>query len=73
MVSCGFLHPPFFFFGYIIYIGIGCLGLTKGFALSMGNEFDVLGLSIFIEALIFMLILIIGAVYAWRKRALEWS
>ena len=36
-------------------------------------SFDVLGVSIFIEPLIFMLILIVGSVYAWRKGALEWS
>ncbi|KAL0539999.1 hypothetical protein IC582_024223 [Cucumis melo] len=35
--------------------------------------FDVLGASVFIEALIFVLILIVGLVYAWRKGALEWS
>ncbi|KAL4009928.1 hypothetical protein IC575_031015 [Cucumis melo] len=29
--------------------------------------------SVFIEALIFVLILIVGLVYAWRKGALEWS
>jgi NAD(P)H-quinone oxidoreductase subunit 3 len=36
-------------------------------------SFDILGISVFIEALIFVLILIVGSVYAWRKRALEWS
>nr|YP_010038123.1 NADH-plastoquinone oxidoreductase subunit 3 [Trithuria lanterna]QII42234.1 NADH-plastoquinone oxidoreductase subunit 3 [Trithuria lanterna] len=36
-------------------------------------SFDVLGVSVFIEALIFVLILIVGSVYAWRKGALEWS
>nr|YP_010046301.1 NADH dehydrogenase subunit 3 [Acanthus ilicifolius]QJW33653.1 NADH dehydrogenase subunit 3 [Acanthus ebracteatus]QPG86506.1 NADH dehydrogenase subunit 3 [Acanthus ilicifolius]QYB20536.1 NADH-plastoquinone oxidoreductase subunit 3 [Acanthus ilicifolius] len=36
-------------------------------------SFDVLGLSVFIEALIFVLILIVGLVYAWGKGALEWS
>nr|QXO09212.1 NADH-plastoquinone oxidoreductase subunit 3 [Epimedium platypetalum]QXO09290.1 NADH-plastoquinone oxidoreductase subunit 3 [Epimedium stellulatum]WGV42654.1 NADH dehydrogenase subunit C [Epimedium pubescens] len=36
-------------------------------------SFDVLGLSVFIEAFIFVLILIVGLVYAWRKGALEWS
>ena len=34
-------------------------------------SFDVV--SVFIEALIFGLILIVGLVYAWRKGALEWS
>ncbi|GFP95434.1 NAD(P)H-quinone oxidoreductase subunit 3 chloroplastic [Phtheirospermum japonicum] len=41
------------------------------FALAM--SFDVLGVSVFIEALILVLILIAGLVYAWRKGALEWS
>nr|ATO89161.1 NADH dehydrogenase subunit 3 [Faidherbia albida] len=36
-------------------------------------SFDVLGVSVFIEALIFVLILIVGLIYAWRKGALEWS
>lgn len=36
-------------------------------------SFDVLGVSAFIEAFIFVLILIGGLVYAWRKGALEWS
>ncbi|KAM0059058.1 NAD(P)H-quinone oxidoreductase subunit 3 [Helianthus debilis subsp. tardiflorus] len=36
-------------------------------------SFDVLGVYVFVEALIFVLILIVGLVYAWRKGALEWS
>nr|QUS63339.1 NADH-plastoquinone oxidoreductase subunit 3 [Platanthera ussuriensis] len=36
-------------------------------------SFDVLGVSAFIEAFIFVLIPIVGSVYAWRKGALEWS
>nr|AND49400.1 subunit 3 of NADH-plastoquinone oxidoreductase [Sphagnum portoricense] len=35
--------------------------------------FNELGSSAFIEAFIFIFILIIGLVYAWRKGALEWS
>ncbi|KAJ8746869.1 hypothetical protein K2173_010141 (mitochondrion) [Erythroxylum novogranatense] len=31
-----------------------------------------LGVSVFIEAFIFVLILIVGSVYAWRKGAFEW-
>jgi NADH:ubiquinone oxidoreductase subunit 3 (subunit A) len=27
----------------------------------------------FVEALIFVLILVVGYAYAWRKKALEWS
>nr|ATL61524.1 NADH dehydrogenase subunit 3 [Dunnia sinensis]QJF47721.1 NADH-plastoquinone oxidoreductase subunit 3 [Dunnia sinensis] len=36
-------------------------------------SFDILGVSVFVEALIFVLILIVGLVCAWRKGALEWS
>jgi NAD(P)H-quinone oxidoreductase subunit 3 len=36
-------------------------------------SFNELGLSAFIEALVFLFILIPGSVYAWRKGALEWS
>lgn len=36
-------------------------------------SFDQLGLLAFIEAFVFVVILIIGLVYAWRKGALEWS
>ncbi|WP_299414507.1 photosynthetic/respiratory NAD(P)H-quinone oxidoreductase subunit C [Acaryochloris sp. IP29b_bin.148] len=35
--------------------------------------FHKLGILAFIEALIFIAILIVGLVYAWRKGALEWS
>ena len=35
--------------------------------------FHSLGLLAFIEALIFIAILVIALVYAWRKGALEWS
>nr|AQS79789.1 NADH-plastoquinone oxidoreductase subunit 3 [Utricularia foliosa] len=36
-------------------------------------SFDILGVSVFLEAFIFVIILILGLVYAWRKGALEWS
>lgn len=35
--------------------------------------FKQLGLFAFIEMLIFVAILVVGYVYAWKKRALEWS
>jgi NAD(P)H-quinone oxidoreductase subunit 3 len=35
--------------------------------------FQKLGLSAFFEVLIFIIVLLIGLVYAWRKGALEWS
>lgn len=35
--------------------------------------FNQLGILAFVEALIFIAILVVGLVYAWRKGALEWS
>ena len=35
--------------------------------------FNQLGVLAFIEAIVFIAILVIGLVYAWRKGALEWS
>ena len=35
--------------------------------------FNRLGLLAFIEALIFIAILLVALAYAWRKGALEWS
>jgi NAD(P)H-quinone oxidoreductase subunit 3 len=36
-------------------------------------NFEQLGVTAFVEALVFVLILVIGLIYAWRKGALEWS
>jgi NAD(P)H-quinone oxidoreductase subunit 3 len=36
-------------------------------------SFDNLGIIAFAEVLVFVIILIIGLIYAWRKGALEWS
>ncbi len=35
--------------------------------------FRQLGLFAFIEAVLFVLILVVGYVYAWRRKALEWT
>ncbi|MBI4199318.1 MAG: NADH-quinone oxidoreductase subunit A [Chloroflexi bacterium] len=36
-------------------------------------RFHQLGLFAFLEMLAFVLVLVVGLVYAWRKRALEWE
>lgn len=36
-------------------------------------NFAQLGIVAFLEAFVFLIVLIIGLVYAWRKGALEWS
>ena len=35
--------------------------------------FRQLGIFAFVEAVIFVLILVVGYVYAWRRKALEWT
>ena len=35
--------------------------------------FRQLGLFAFVEALLFLAVLVVGYVYAWRRKALEWS
>uniref|UniRef100_A0A8S0WSU2 NAD(P)H-quinone oxidoreductase subunit 3 n=1 Tax=Spirodela intermedia TaxID=51605 RepID=A0A8S0WSU2_SPIIN len=50
-----------------------CFDVETVFLYPWAMSFDVLGVSVFIEALIFVLIPIVGSVYAWRKGALEWS
>jgi elongation factor Tu len=46
--------------------GIQKADIQRGMVLAKPG-FDVLGVSAFIEAFIFVLILILGLVYAWRK------
>ena len=36
-------------------------------------SFNQIGITAFIETIIFLFILIVGLIYAWRKGALEWS
>lgn len=37
-----------------------------------GISFSEIGVIAFLEALVFIIILVIGLIYAWRKGALEW-
>jgi len=61
-----------FFLASIILPQIFLVPKTKqiekvDFYLSLGNEFHILVVFVFIEAFIFMFILIVGLVYAWPK------
>ncbi|CAN6462251.1 unnamed protein product [Victoria cruziana] len=47
--------------------------IEDSFFIHGAMSFDILGVYVFIEALIFVLIPVVGLVYAWRKGALEWS
>ena len=51
----------------------GVFDVETIFLYPLAMSFNVLGVSVFIEALIFVLILIVGLIYAWPKGALEWS
>ena len=61
--------------GKNFYKDIGPKSKPSGFEenLVYGFGFNRLGLLAFIEALIFIAILVIALAYAWRKGALEWS
>ena len=52
---------------YYVFVDVEAVFLYP-WAVSMGE----LGLFAFIEAVIFIGILFVGYVYAWRRRALEW-
>jgi NAD(P)H-quinone oxidoreductase subunit 3 len=47
--------------------------LKQVFLYPWAVAFNRLGLLAFIEALIFIAILLVALAYAWRKGALEWS
>nr|YP_010581075.1 NADH-plastoquinone oxidoreductase subunit 3 [Heliamphora minor]UZT27396.1 NADH-plastoquinone oxidoreductase subunit 3 [Heliamphora minor] len=57
----------------LLYLVFVVFDVETVFLYPWAMSFDVLGLSVFIEAFIFVLILIVGSVYARRKGALEWS
>ena len=48
-------------------------GVETVFIFPWAIQFQQLGLFAFFEMLVFVLILVIGLLYAWRKRALEWE
>nr|QIB72752.1 NADH dehydrogenase subunit 3 [Cyperus difformis] len=58
---------------YMLALGFVVFDVETVFLYPWAMSFDVLGVSVFIEAFIIVLILIVGSVYAWRKGALEWS
>nr|BAG50115.1 NADH dehydrogenase ND3 subunit [Takakia lepidozioides]BAG50131.1 NADH dehydrogenase ND3 subunit [Takakia lepidozioides] len=62
-------HIRYYMFALVLVI----FDVETVFLYPWAMSFNELGISAFIEALIFVSILIIGLVYAWRKGALEWS
>ena len=71
--SVGNARIPFSVKYFLVAILFVLFDVEVIFLYPWAMSFDVLGVSVFIEALIFVLILIVGLVYAWRKGALEWS
>ncbi|CAL5180586.1 unnamed protein product [Lathyrus oleraceus] len=62
-------NPIYYMFALVFVV----FDVETVFLYPWAMSFDVLGVSVFLEAFIFVLILIVGLVYAWRKGALEWS
>ena len=58
---------------YIVALVFVVLDVEVAFLYPWAVAFNQLGLLAFVEALIFIAILVIALVYAWRKGALEWS
>ena len=57
---------------YVIAILFVLFDVEAAFLYPWAVSFDYLGLFGFIEMMLFILVLMVGFVYAWRKGALEW-
>lgn len=58
---------------YIVAMLFIVLDLETLFLIPWAANFREFGLVGFVEVVIFLLILLVGLVYAWRKGALEWD
>lgn len=57
---------------YLIALVFVIFDVEVAFLLPWAVAFRSLGLAGFVEAVIFILILFFGLIYAWKKKALEW-
>lgn len=57
---------------YLIALIFVIFDVEAVFLLPWAVAFKPLGLLGFVEALIFILILLVGLIYAWKNKALEW-
>ncbi len=57
---------------YVVAILFVIFDIEAAFLFPWAVVFDVIGLVGFIEMMLFILVLMVGFAYAWRKGALEW-
>jgi len=57
---------------YVIAILFVIFDIEAAFLYPWAVVFDVIGIFGFIEMMLFILVLFVGFIYAWRKGALEW-
>ncbi len=58
---------------YVIALLFVIFDVEAVFLYPWAVAFRQLGLFAFVEAVLFVLILVVGYVYAWRRKALEWT
>ena len=58
---------------YVIALLFVIFSVEAVFLYPWAVAFRQLGLFAFVEAVLFVLILVVGYVYAWRRKALEWT
>ncbi|MEX0784882.1 MAG: NADH-quinone oxidoreductase subunit A [Dehalococcoidia bacterium] len=68
----GSSHPQFNFRFYYIALGFVIIDVDIIFLFPWALVFEELGWEAYFKGLGFIGILVVGIIYAWRKRALEW-
>ena len=58
---------------YVVALLFVVFDVEAVFLFPWAVAFRQLGLFAFVEALLFLAVLVVGYVYAWRRRALEWT
>ncbi|MBF0610015.1 MAG: NADH-quinone oxidoreductase subunit A [Magnetococcales bacterium] len=76
--ECGFdplarIRIPFDVRFYLIAILLIVFDIEAGFLFPWAVAFKEIGFIGFVEMMLFLLVLLVGYVYAWKKGALEWE
>lgn len=72
-IPVGYAHVRFSVKFYIIAMLFVVFDVEAVFLYPWALVFDAIGLYAFIEMIIFIVILLIGYIYAWRKEAFVWD
>lgn len=73
MVPLGSTRDRFSVSFYIVAMLFIVLDIETLFLIPWAVVFRELGVAGFVEMVVFILVLLVGLVYAWRKGALEWD